>query len=100
MGPKTTIFNHGDKALNVSSFNLPRKNKQFKKEYQNRMKNDRVMPIRRSLAKVAVGLFWAESWLFWPHFLRYRLQFRFFFKVSVAQSLVTSATINIFHDSF
>ena len=31
MGPKTIIFNHGDKALNVSSFNLSRKNKQFKK---------------------------------------------------------------------
>ena len=56
MGPKTIIFNHGDKALNVSS------------------------------AKVAVGLFWAESWLFWSHFLRYRLQvqYRGFFKVSVA----------------
>ena len=47
MGPKTIIFNHGDKALNVSSFNLSRKNKQFKKEYQNRIKNDRFMPIRR-----------------------------------------------------
>ena len=46
MGPKTIIFNHGDKALNVSSFNLSRKNKQFKKEYQNRMKNDRFMSIR------------------------------------------------------
>ena len=34
------------------------------------------MPIRRSHAKVAVGLFWAESWLFWSHFLRYRLQYR------------------------
>ena len=44
MGPKIIIFNHGDKALNVSSFNLSRKNKQFKKEYQNRMKNDRFMP--------------------------------------------------------
>ena len=42
------------------------------------MKNDRVMPIRRSRAKVAVGLvFWAESWLFWPHFLRNRLQICF-----------------------
>ena len=30
---------------------------QFKKECQNRMKNDRVMPIKRSHAKVAVGLF-------------------------------------------
>ena len=57
MGPKTIIFNHGDKALNVSSFNLSRKNKQFKKEYQNRMKNDRFMPIRRSHAKVAAGPF-------------------------------------------
>ena len=64
MGPKTIIFNHGDKALNVSSFNLFRKNKQFNKEYQNRMKNHRFMPIRRSHAKVAVGLFWS-------HFLRY-----------------------------
>ena len=57
--------------MNVSSFNLSRKNKQFKKEYQNRMKNDRFMPIRRSHAKVAVGLFWAESWQFWSHFIRY-----------------------------
>ena len=73
------------------------------------------------------GLFWAESWLFWPHFLRYRLQIcllniylkidrktklevmtilaskshinghisiRVISKVSVTQSLVTSATIN------
>ena len=24
------------------------------------------MPIRRSHAKAAVGLFWAVSWLFWP----------------------------------
>ena len=84
MGLKTIIFNHGDKALNVSSFNLSRKIKQFKQEYQNRMKNDRFMPIRRSHAKVAVGLFRAESWLFWSHFLRYRLQYRVFFKVSVA----------------
>ena len=85
MGPKTIIFNHGDKALNVSSFNiLSRKNKQFKKEYQNRMKNDRFMPIRRSHAKVAVGLFWAESWLFWSHFIRYLFQYRVFCKVSVA----------------
>ena len=84
MGPKTIIFNHGDKALNVSSFNLSRKNKQFKKEYQNRMKNDRFMPIRRSHAKVAVGLFWAESWLFLSHFIRYLLQYRVFCKVSVA----------------
>ena len=80
MGPKTIIFNHGDKGLNVSSFNLSRKNKQFKKEYQNRMKNDRFMPIRRSHAKVAVGLFWAESSLFWSHFLRYQLQYRVFSK--------------------
>ena len=84
MGPKTIIFNHGEKALNVSSFNLSRKNKQFKKEYQNRIKNYRFMPIRRSHAKVACGLFWAENMLFWSHFLRYRLQYRVFFKVSVA----------------
>ena len=84
MGLKTIIFNHGDNALNVSSFNLSQKTKQFKQEYQIRMKNDRFMPIRRSHAKVAVGLFWAESWLIWSHFLRYRLQYRFFFKVSVA----------------
>ena len=45
MGPKTIIFNHGDKALNVSSFNLSRKNKQFKKEYQNRMKIDRLCQL-------------------------------------------------------
>ena len=73
MGPKTIILNHGDKALNVSSFNWSRKNKKFKKEYQNRIKNDRFMPIRRS------HLIWAESLLFWSFFLRYRLQYRFFF---------------------
>ena len=44
----------------------------------------------RSHAKVAVGLFWAESWLFRSHFLRYRLQYRVFL------SLVTLATINVF----
>ena len=57
MEPKTIIFNHGDKALNVSSFNLSQKNKQFKKEYQNRMKNDRFMPIRRSHAKAKLAYF-------------------------------------------
>ena len=41
------------------------------------MNNDRVMPIRRLPAKMAVGLFWAESWLLWPLFLRYRLQICF-----------------------
>ena len=88
MGPKTVIFNHGDKALNVSSFNLSRKNKQFKKEYQNRIKNGRFMPIRRSHAKVEVGLFWAESWLFWSHFMRYRLQYRFFFSKCLSLKLL------------
>ena len=39
-----------DKILNVSSFDLSRKNKQFKKQYQDRMKSKRVMPIRRSRA--------------------------------------------------
>ena len=34
----------------------------------------RFMPIRRQRAKVVVGLFWAESWLFGQQFLRYRLQ--------------------------
>ena len=42
----------------------------FIKECQNRMKNDRVMPIRRFRAKVAVGLFWGESWLFWSPFFK------------------------------
>ena len=58
MGPKIKIFNKGDKALILSPFTLSRKNKHFqKKESQNRMKNGRVMPIRRSCAKVAVGFF-------------------------------------------
>ena len=35
-----------------------------KKVCQNRMKNNGVMPIRRLRKKVAVGLFWAQSWLF------------------------------------
>ena len=30
MGPKTIIFNNGDKALNVSSFDLSRKNQKLK----------------------------------------------------------------------
>ena len=34
------------------------KTSNLKKEYQNRMKNDRVMPIRRLRTKVAVGLFY------------------------------------------
>ena len=88
MGPKSIIFNHGDKALNVLSFNLSRNNKQFKKEYQNRMKNDRFMPIRKSHAKVIVGLFWTESCLFWSHFLRYRLQYRFFFSMCLSLKLL------------
>ena len=35
------------------------------------MKNDRVTPIKRSRAKVAIGLFWPKDWLFWPHVLIY-----------------------------
>ena len=81
MGPKTIIFNHRDKALNVSSLNLSRKNKQFKKEYQNRIKNDLFMPIRISHAKVAVGLFWS-------HFLRYQLQYRFFYSKCLSLKLL------------
>ena len=80
MGPKTIIFNHGDKGLNVSSFNLSRKNKQFKKKYQNWMKNDRVMPIRRSLAKVAVGLFWPKVGYFGHIFSDIDFNFGFFSK--------------------
>ena len=30
MGPKTKIYTLGDKALNVASFDLSRKNNQFK----------------------------------------------------------------------
>ena len=30
MGPKTIIFNHGDKALNVSSFSLSQKTSNLK----------------------------------------------------------------------
>ena len=73
MGPKTKIYTLGDRALKMWSFDSSLKNKHLKKECQNRMKNDRVMSIRRSRTKVAVGLFWANSWLFCPHFLRYRL---------------------------
>ena len=102
------------------------------------MKIDRIMPIRWSHAKVAVGLFWAESWLFWSYFFKistshFDLPMIYikidrqtksksigpkmtildskkphkwpylnsgFSKVSVTQSLITSATNNIFHDSF
>ena len=46
-----------------------------KKESQHRMKNVRVKPIRRSRAKVAVGLFWNKCWPFWPLFLD--INFRF-----------------------
>ena len=68
MGTKTKIYAKRDhRALKVSSFDLSRKNKRFlSKECQNQMKIDRVMSIRRSRAKVAVGLYWAESCLFWP----------------------------------
>ena len=41
------------------------------------MKNGRVMSIRRPRAKVAVGLFWAKWWPFWPHFLDINFQFVF-----------------------
>ena len=63
MGPKIKIFNKEDNALILSSFDLSRKNKHFqqKKEIQNRMKNGRVMPIRRLRAKVSVGLFWLNG---------------------------------------
>ena len=53
------------------------KTRNLKKERQNRMKNDRVTPIGRRRAKVAVGLFWPKDWLLWPHFLRYGLQICF-----------------------
>ena len=43
----------------------------------------------------AVGLFWTENWLFWSLFYKISTSISFFFKVSVAQSLVTWATINI-----
>ena len=76
MGPKTIIFNHGDKALNVSSFNLSQKNKQFKKEYQNRIKNDRFMPIRRSHANCVS----------WPILCRKLAILVTFFKISTSTS--------------
>ena len=53
------------------------------------------MPITRSHAKVTVGLFWAESWLFRSHLKKIPTSISFFSKVSVAQNLVTSATNNI-----
>ena len=53
------------------------KTRNLKKESQNRMKNDRDIPIRRSRAKVAVGLFWVKRWLFWPNVLRYGVQICF-----------------------
>ena len=72
--------------MNVSSFDLYQKNKQLKKEYQNLI-NDRVMPITKSHAKVTVGLFWAESWLFRSHFLKIsRLQYLFFQSVRHSKS--------------
>ena len=39
------------------------------------MKNDRVMPIKRSRVKVAVGFFWTKWWPFWPLFLDINFQF-------------------------
>ena len=55
------------------------------------------MPIRRSLAKVAGGLFWAESskLAILVTFFKISTSISGFFKVSVAQSLVTLAKINI-----
>ena len=53
----------GDKALNFSSFNFSRKNKQFKKEeYQNRIKNDQVIPIRRSHVVYKIPYRRARTW--------------------------------------
>ena len=57
MGPKTIICNHRDKALNVSSLELSRKMKQFKKEYQNRMKNDRLCQLEGRTLKWQLAYF-------------------------------------------
>ena len=57
IGPKTVIFNHGDKALNVSSFNLSRKNKQFKKEYQNRLKMNDLCQLENRTLKWKLAYF-------------------------------------------
>ena len=52
------------------------------------------MPIRRSHAKVAVGLFWVT---FLVTFFKISTSISdFFLKVSVALTLVTLATIDIF----
>ena len=53
-----------DRALILSSFDFSQQQKTSNliNECKNRTKNDRVMFVRRSHAKVAVGLFWVESW--------------------------------------
>ena len=46
---------------------------------------------------MAVGLFWAEGWLFWPHFLRYRLQFflpHIHIKIDSQTKLEVNRTLN------
>ena len=93
MGPKTKIFIEGNKALNVSSFDLSQKTSNSKKENQNRIKNGRFMPIKSSRAKSAVGLFWAENWIFWSHFLQISTSISgFFFKVSIAHGGIYNQT--------
>ena len=47
------------------------------KKCKNHIENGRVMLIRRSRAKVVVGLFWTKWWPFWPYFLDINFQFVF-----------------------
>ena len=59
------------------------------------MKNEWVIPIRRLRVKVAVGSFWVENCYYGHIFFKISTSISFFYKVSVAQSLVISATIDI-----
>ena len=58
MGPKTKILTKRDSALIWTPFDSSRENKQFQiKKSQNRMKNDRVMPINVQAQKWYLACF-------------------------------------------
>ena len=74
MGPNTKLLTKKDRAFIFTPFDSSRKTKAIEnKESQNQIKNE-LCPITFRLKS---GIFWALSWLFWPHFLRYRLQICF-----------------------
>ena len=57
-----------EKELSYCHHTIRLNKRALKRECQNRMKNDQVMPISRGCAKVAGGSFWPKDKLFWEHF--------------------------------